>query len=142
MSLIPTALPVNIGQNIPILTQREQPSCTYRVDWENKRVTGWIDGLEAMRQAIAKIVQTERFQYLIFSWRYGIELNALIGKSYDVVQSEAKRVMREALLTDGRITAVDNITITQIDKQSAAIYMDVTTIYGDTPYEEVLALNV
>lgn len=39
-----------------------------------------------MKQAIYKILQTERFEYLIYSWNYGIELNAVVGKSFQVLQ--------------------------------------------------------
>ena len=40
-----------------------QPTKTWQMDFERERVTGNVDGLEAMEQAIFKILNTERYQY-------------------------------------------------------------------------------
>lgn len=40
----------------------EQPTKTYRMNLESNRVRGYVDGQEAMKQAIFKILQTERYQ--------------------------------------------------------------------------------
>ena len=73
-----------------------------------------------MKQAIFKILQTERFSFLIYSWNYGIELNSIVGKSYPVFSSEIKRVITEALMVDSRITYVTDFQVEQIDKRTAA----------------------
>ena len=44
------------------------PSYTYQV--KNGRIHGYIDGLEAMRQAVEKILLTERFEWVIYSSNY------------------------------------------------------------------------
>ena len=38
-----------------------QPTKTWQIDFERERVAGNVDGLEAMKQAIFKILNTERF---------------------------------------------------------------------------------
>ena len=45
----------------------EQPSFTYKMQTEDNFVRGYTDGLEAVKQAIYKIIMTERYQYVIYS---------------------------------------------------------------------------
>ena len=80
--MIPNATTVKIGEDLEVQTAAEAPSRTYKIDFDAGRVGGFCDETEAMKQAIYKIIQTERFAYLIYSWNYGIELDAVVGKSY------------------------------------------------------------
>ena len=57
------------------------PTKTYKMAIFGNKITGKTDGQEAMKQAIYKILNTERYQYPIYSWNYGIELKDLFGKS-------------------------------------------------------------
>ena len=52
----------------------EQPSRTYKMYLEQEVINGFTDGLDAMKQTIYMILNTERYQYIIYSWNYGIEL--------------------------------------------------------------------
>lgn len=61
-----------------------------------------------MKQTIYCILNTERFEHLIYSWNYGIELKNLIGESSTYVVPELQRVITEALLQDDRIEEVNN----------------------------------
>ncbi len=58
----------------------QQPTYTHLMQLDNKVIRGYTDGQEAMRQAIFKILQTERYQYVIYSWNYGIETLDLYGQ--------------------------------------------------------------
>ena len=118
------------------------PTKTYAMDLKNGRIIGYTDGQEAMKQAIYKILQTERFEYLIYSWNYGIELNAVVGKSFQVFASEIKRVIREALLADSRITDVTDFEVAQIDKRTASVKFTAETIFGEIPIESEVNVNV
>lgn len=111
-----------------------EPSKTYGI--LNGRVTGWIDELEAVKQSVEKILQTERFDYVIYSDNYGIELNHLIGESYDLVVAEIERVVKEALLYDERILSVDDFSIVQQEKNSLLITFIVTSIFGAFEVEQ------
>lgn len=142
MALIPDQTVVNIGQNVEVRSAADQTTRTYKVDFEAGRVAGFTDETEAMKQAIFKILSTERFAYLIYSWNYGIELNAVVGKSYPVFSSEIKRVIREALLADSRITDVTDFTVTQIDKRTASVSFTAETIFGEIPVERTVKTNV
>lgn len=112
-------------------------SKTYRV--LNGRVVGWIDNKQALRQAIEKLLHTERYMYEIYTDEYGIELQALIGENFDLVEAEIGRIIKEALLADDRIVSVDNIQATKLDSTSILITFSVESIFGTLAFEEVVA---
>lgn len=112
-------------------------SKTYRV--LNGRVVGWIDNKQALRQAIEKLLHTERYMYEIYTDEYGIELQALIGENFDLVESEIGRIIKEALLADDRIVSVENIQATKLDSTSLLITFNVESIFGTLAFEEVVA---
>ena len=142
MALIPNQSSVTIGQAVEVTPAAEHPTRTYKADFETGRVAGFVDETEAMKQAIYKILQTERFEYLIYSWNYGIELNTVVGKSFQVFASEIKRVIREALLADSRITDVTDFEVAQIDKRTASVKFTAETIFGEIPIESEVNVNV
>ena len=112
-----------------------QPSKTFAVDFKNGRIKKTTDELDAVVQAAIIAIQTERNNYAIFSSDYGSELKILIGKDKNYVFSEAKRMIKETLLNDIRITAVHdfnmdgNVISFVIDTVfgSSAIQTEVTT---------------
>ncbi|CAI3321639.1 hypothetical protein CIRMBP1310_01229 [Enterococcus cecorum] len=112
-------------------------SKTYRV--LNGRVVGWIDNKQALRQAIEKLLHTERYMYEIYTDEYGIELQALIGENFDLVEAEIGRIIKEALLADDRIVSVENIQATKLDSTSLLITFSVESIFGTLAFEEVVA---
>ena len=78
----------------------EQPSKTYKMDLDGNSVRGFCDKLEAMKQTIFRILNTERYQYIIYSWDYGIETMDLYGEPVSWVCQELERRIKEALLMD------------------------------------------
>lgn len=142
MALIPNAASVTIGQNVEVVEQKDQTSRTYKIDFSAKRVGGYVDEIDAMKQAIMKILQSERFLYLIYSWNYGIEMRAIVGKSYQVIASEIKRILREALLEDRRITDVYDVSYKQIDKRTLSVEFTASTIFGEVSIETEVSANV
>lgn len=107
------------------------PSQTYKVI--NGHIVGMTDGLDAMRQAISKILATERFVYPIYTENYGNDLNDLVGKEYSYIMTDIKRVISEALLADDRIQSVN---INSVDKKGNVITVDgyASTIFGDVNF--------
>ncbi|CAH0122421.1 hypothetical protein PAE9249_04971 [Paenibacillus sp. CECT 9249] len=128
---VPQGATLHAGDELEIV---RQPSLTYRIDWKNKRIAGMIDDLDAIRQAVVKILQTERFLYLIYTTDYGTEWNGLLGKDRLYVQSELKRRVREALLQDERITDVDDFRF-RFDGDAATVAFTVVSIYGSFEQE-------
>lgn len=107
---------------------------TYKVDFEKGSIVGYCDEVEALKQAIYLILNTERYEYLIYSWNYGVEFTTVIGKNKDIEESEYKRVIREALLQDERVLDVDKF-IFKYYKDSVSIGFTVFSIYGELELE-------
>lgn len=121
------------------LQQAQQPSKTYFIDLENKRIVGNADGLEAVKQAVYKVMQTERFEHLVYGPDYGGEFSSLVGKNSTYVRADAGRRIQEALLQDDRITAVEDMKIS-INGDAALVEFTVISKYGQFRREE--AFNV
>ncbi len=113
----------------------KQPSQTYKMDLDSSLIRGYTDGLEAVKQAIYKIIMTERYQYVMYSWNYGIELLNLFGKPVTYVCPELKRRISEALLMDDRIQGVDNFEFDFPRKGVVYVTFTVHTIFGDVQAE-------
>lgn len=115
----------------------EQPNKTYYLDIENNTIKGYCDGIEAMKQAIYCILNTERFEHLIYSWNFGIELKNLIGESSTYVVPELQRVITEALVQDDRIEEVNNFDF-EINKNKITVTFNVMTTVGEITIEKVV----
>ncbi len=91
----------------------KEPTNTYKLHFESdNNVVGYTDGLEAIRQAVYKILQTERYEYIIYSWNYGVEFKDLYGEPIPFVYAELERRITEALLVDDRIKEVTDFIFT------------------------------
>lgn len=137
-SVLPNSTETDLT-NVTVESAATQPSLTFRLDYENTgQVAGKCDELEAMKQAIYKIINTERYEYIIYSWNYGIELKDLIGQPIPYVYAELQRRITEALEQDDRILEVSNFKFNHND-EDVAVYFDVSTIYGNTSIKKVVA---
>ena len=119
---------------------REMASRTYCIDFDRGRVRGTVDGSLAVRQAVMKILRTERFDHLIYSWNYGFELKRVLGKSFEVLASEVKRLLREALLQDVRIISVEDICVVKTGKRTAGVSFLVGSVFGEIPIDTEVIL--
>ena len=108
----------------------EMPSRTYRLDLDAKRVHGFADKREAMRQAIYLAIHTERYQYPIYSRNYGVEMGGLVGRPIPYVLPEIKRRVTEALMHDERVTAVDGWEFDAARRGRVAAAFTAHTVYG------------
>ena len=76
MGFLPAA-----ADSVPdVSTAAQMPSKSYRMLIEDERIIGNIDQLDAVAQACYKILNTERYVHVIYSWNYGVELQELFGK--------------------------------------------------------------
>lgn len=110
------------------LTEDAKASKTYKLT--DTSIKGYIDNLEALKQFIYKVLSTERYEYPIYSFDYGIELESLIGKDIEYVQIELKRRIEECLLQDERIESVDNFLFERIGDELICTF-DVSSVYGN-----------
>lgn len=124
--------------NIKVLTEKitetNYPGRTYRINFDTDTISGHVDGLEAVKQAVYLILSTERYEYIIYSWDYGIELIDLFGKPIPYVMSELPRRIKEALLVDDRITDVVDFEFERKGTQLKTTFTVVTDI-GNIPTE-------
>ncbi len=111
------------------VTEIEQPSLTWKLDLEKKRITGRLDGLEAVKQTAFKILQTSRYQHLIYSTNYGSDLETLIGIQPPFLKSEVTRMLEEALTQDDRINGIDNVQTT-VNSDSVLVEFTVVSNEG------------
>jgi hypothetical protein len=111
------------------VTEDAEPTRTYKLSTD--KVQGFTDGLGALEQAIYKVLGTEKYEYPIYSFSYGIELESLIGKDPVYVRIEMKRRIQECLLQDERITSVDNFIFTVTSDEMLCTF-NVRSIYGET----------
>jgi hypothetical protein len=124
----------SISYKISELEEKEESNLTYKLDLEQKRIYGKIDDREACKQAILKIVLTERFENVIYSDNYGVELKRFIGKDLDFIKADICRTINEALLCDKRIISIEQFNVSNITNNSISITFNVSTIYGDIPF--------
>ena len=104
---------------------------TYKINFEEKRIIGEIDDLEAVKQAVYKILHTERFNSLLYSWDYGVEFENLIGKDYDFILGDLQRRIEEALLQDDRIERIENVKVNKKQNDSIDVSFIVVSKYGN-----------
>ncbi|MGB9540061.1 DUF2634 domain-containing protein, partial [Clostridioides difficile] len=109
---------------------RQEPSKTFKLNIEKSKIDGICDDVEALKQTIFLILNTERYQHLIYSWNYGVELNDLIGEPISFVIPELERRIKEALIQDDRIENVDNFEFQNI-KGKLQCRFSVHTKYGN-----------
>lgn len=116
------------------ITEQTYPGRTYGIVYNKDRIDGFIDDLESIKQAIYLILSTERYEFIIYSWDYGVELVDLIGKPMPYVMSELPRRIQEALTQDDRIDDVVNFEFEQHGKKLHTTFTVVTNV-GNIPTE-------
>lgn len=125
-----------MGEDLP-----EMPNKTYYLDMEKKRIRGGLtNDLEAVKQAAYLILRTERYDYLIFSRNYGVELKELFGREKNYVLPMLVKNISEALMADDRIIEVKDFSF---DAKSRGIYsvnFTVVSKYGE--FSEGVDINV
>lgn len=127
--------------NIKILQENlnefEYGSETYKIqllDGDIDFIKGNVDGLDSIKQAIYLILNSERYNYNIYSWNYGVELADLIGQPLPYVTVILPKRIEDALLQDDRIRGVRDFTFKR-DKTKIYTTFTVVTTLGDIPSE-------
>lgn len=110
------------------------PSRDFALDIENSKINGTVEELDAVKQAIYFILNTERYDHIIYPWEYGVELDDLFGQPSSYVIPEIERRITEALTQDDRIVSVGSFEFTKI-KKGLHVSFVVSTIYGEIESE-------
>lgn len=128
---------------IPVETVKEaeeKPSRTYRLDLDNGRIVGKVDGLTAVNQAIRKAIITPRFKCLIYDPQYGSEIeDAIITQdaTRDYIEAATEGFVKDALAPDTRILSICDFKV-DFEGDGAHISFRADTIFGETEVEEVI----
>ena len=127
--------------DIKILTEEiaqvNYPTETYKIevsetDPPTDRINGYTDDLLALQQTIYLILGTERYEHIIYSWDYGVELLDLIGKPMPYVIAVLPRRITEALTQDNRIEDVTDFEFER-NKNKLHVTFVVKSTLGDVP---------
>ena len=128
------------SSNVQIMTDLDivsQPNKTYYIDKEKKIVQGTVeDYLKTVEQSVYLILQTERYDYIMYSHKYGIELKDLYGREEKYVVPMLMLRVPEALLQDERIESVEDFSYT-VNGGKFLINFTIKTKYGDLKMEGV-----
>lgn len=111
-----------------VLQEQSFGNHTYRLTKEN--IEGRVDGLEALKQSIHKVLATEQYEYPIYSFNYGVAWKELIGEERPYVRAEMKRMIQEALMQDDRIREVDGFKFA-FSGDTCQCTFNVSSIYGN-----------
>lgn len=91
-----------------------------------------VEGLEAVKIWIYKVLLTERYKWYIYSWDFGNEFKEMIGSHYspELVKSEVARLLEECLLVNPYIETISDI---EIDFKGDELEFNfiVNTVYGE-----------
>lgn len=125
-------------EELGIEEEKEQPLTDYEIDFETGKLTGRIiSGLDVIKQRVRIILGTNRYYYPQYSWDHGCELEALIGKNYDLdyIKTEAKRMVSEALMDEDYIDSITDFDAA-VDGVRLTVSFTMNTIYGSTEVEQ------
>jgi hypothetical protein len=130
-------IPLGINE---VSTEEEQPSKTYKLDLDKGRIIGYVDGVEAVKQAIRKAIITPRFKCLIYDHQYGSEIEEAVitnDATREYVRSVVPGFVEDCLKPDSRILSVSNFKF-DFQEDGAYISFDADTIFGSVSIEEVI----
>ncbi len=114
-----------------------QTSNTYAIDWDNGRIIGKIDELDAIAQHNHKSLITMRNQYLIYDSDYGSEIVETLlipNVTREYIETELPSLIEEAI-EDERILQIGEIELI-FEGENVFISFDVDTIYGELSIKE------
>ena len=119
------------------IIDEELPSLTHKMRFNENRVVGKTDDVDAVKQAIYKILNTERYDHPeIYSSNYGVEFKELFGKPVEWVIPVLTQRIIEALTWDDRILRVYNFDY-DVKKKIVHVTFYVDTIFGTTKIDDL-----
>lgn len=114
------------------------PSKSYKMHFDENDIKGTCDEIEAVKQSIYNALSTQRYQYIIYSWNYGVELLDLFGQDVDWACSELERRIIDALSVDDRIESLEGFNFDTSKKSSVLCSFTANTIFGSVEIEKVV----
>lgn len=122
------------SEDLPVLKEYAWDFETDKFIYDNNGNHVIVEKNEALKVWIYKALKTERFDYMAYSWQYGIELKPFIGKVMSVQErfSELKRVITECLMVNPYIVSMDSFSFDE-EKHGELVKLSIslTSIYGE-----------
>ena len=132
-------LPVNNSFIDTVDIVLKVPSKTFCIDSVNNKIVGTVDGIEAVKRAVFLILNTERYENMVYDWDYGFETQDLIGMPMGYIYSELKRRIEEALTQDDRIESVEAFNF---EKSGTNVTVSFTVISKQGAFETETEVNI
>lgn len=102
----------------------------------DKIIVGKVDGLEHLKQTIFWLLNTERYEYIIYDWNIGLETKDLYGMPVDYVCSELEYRIQDALSIDERIEEIYDFSFDTSQRGVVLCQFKVKSIYGEFTEEK------
>ncbi|WP_353106271.1 DUF2634 domain-containing protein [Acetoanaerobium noterae] len=136
-------IPITDDSTIADWEEFEQPSLTHRMNVNDMNIIGTIDGIEAIKQAIYKQLNTERYEHEIYGPDYGIELKDLFGQPKVLVYPILCYRIKECLEADDRIELVDGFFYDKENSKKSDMRIEFTvhSKFGDFVGSEVFQIG-
>lgn len=118
----------------------EQPSKTYCLNIDSGHISGTVDGIDAVNQAIRKAIITQRFCNLIYDSDYGCEAQSALhskGVTPEYLEAVIPEMIKDALSQDTRIIDIYDFDFS-FENDSAYVSFKVDTVFGETEISEVI----
>lgn len=122
-----------------IVSVEDEPGLTWFIDKESKRITGTVDGYDAVRQAVEIILRTDRYRWQIYRPSSGVEYD-LVGLDAGYVAAELQRRIKDALMMDARVISISDYSFV-VNGSILAISFTVNTVYGPLAEELEVSLD-
>lgn len=139
--MLPNSLDIeNVDDLIADFEENVQENTkTFAVNMNGDGICGFVDQLDALRQSIYLMLNTEADKYIIYSYTYGLNTLDLIGKPIYYVEAVLPNRLKETLLSDDRIIDVSEFEFTA-NKNKLHVQFVVTSIYGSFDQETVVII--
>ncbi|MCI8806296.1 MAG: DUF2634 domain-containing protein [Clostridiales bacterium] len=134
-------IPISVDDFDERVFNFDSVSFTYGIKYEQNKIKEYIDGLNAVKQAIYKILMTERGVFEIYDSEFGIALSDLFGKSVSYARSELPTRIENALLYDDRIKKVYDFSFPDVkEKGILSVKFFVLSVFGEEEF--TLEVNI
>lgn len=108
---------------------QEYEDRTYALKWQRRTLRGYVEGIDALKQRVYKILATEKGAFPIYSDTYGVAVDDLWGRDHNLAESELKRRITQALESDSNIEHLDNFSFTR-ENDEVYLTFDLYTALG------------
>lgn len=105
----------------------------YDFDFDKGVLTGKVvEGKEAVKVWIYKVLMTKRYIHDIYSWDYGQDLEELIGQGYDkgFIDSEVERRIKDCLSVNAKIESCTDFNISLVNDK-LNVSFTANTVFGE-----------